>query len=184
MDKNKRFIIAATGIFVCYFYFGIFQENITKANYLKSDGTTETFVYAMSLVFAMCVTNYLFAKLLTSTIVSTADDTTRTIYYCSNGLTYVLAMICTNMALQFVSYPTQVIAKSSKPIPVMILGVLLGRKSYPWKKYFVVFLVVTGVALFLYKDKKGPAVESEGKCLHNSVFYDLFLCIIFFHFQE
>lgn len=173
MDKNKRFLIAASGIFICYFYFGIFQENITKANYVKPDGQVEIFTYSMTLVFAMCVTNYLFAKLITSTITSVLDDTTRTIYYCSNALTYILAMVCTNMALQFVSYPTQVIAKSSKPIPVMILGVLLGKKSYSWKKYFVVFLVVVGVALFLYKDKKGPNLsESEGKKLliSNNIF--------------
>lgn len=63
-------------------------------------------------------------------------------------------MVSSNMALRWVAYPTQVIAKSAKPIPVMILGVLLGRKTYTLKKYLFVLLIVTGVALFMYKEGK------------------------------
>ena len=56
-------------------------------------------------------------------------------------------------ALQWVNYPTQVVGKSCKPIPVMILGVLFGGKRYPLLKYLFVLLIVIGVALFTYKDK-------------------------------
>lgn len=35
----------------------------------------------------------------------------------------------------------------------MILGVLIGRKSYQLKKYIFVLLIVVGVVLFMYKDK-------------------------------
>lgn len=48
------------------------------------------------------------------------------------------------------------VGKSCKPIPVMILGVLFGRKSYPLAKYLFIMTVVVGVVLFMYKDK--PAV--------------------------
>jgi solute carrier family 35 (UDP-galactose transporter), member B1 len=63
-------------------------------------------------------------------------------------------MVSSNMALRWVAYPTQVVAKSAKPIPVMILGVLIGRKSYAMKKYFLVLLIVLGVVLFMYKEGK------------------------------
>lgn len=56
------------------------------------------------------------------------EDTTKTIYYITSATTYLLAMVCSIMALQWVSYPTQVVGKSCKPIPVMLLGVVLGRK--------------------------------------------------------
>lgn len=72
-------------------------------------------------------------------------------------------MVSSNMALQWVAYPTQVIAKSAKPIPVMILGVLIGRKSYTIQKYFFVLLIVMGVALFMYKEGKvNPENENAG----------------------
>lgn len=53
------------------------------------------------------------------------------------------------------------VAKSGKPIPVMVLGVLLGRKSYPLKKYLFVLLVVIGVALFMFKDGKSKSSQSD-----------------------
>lgn len=72
-------------------------------------------------------------------------------------------MVSSNMALRWVAYPTQVIAKSAKPIPVMILGVLLGRKSYTLKKYLFVLLIVIGVALFMYKEGKvNKSAENAG----------------------
>ncbi|KAJ8940050.1 hypothetical protein NQ314_010882 [Rhamnusium bicolor] len=79
----------------------------------------------------------------------------------SMSLTYLLAMICSNMALRFVPYPTQVVGKSAKPIPVMVLGVLLGRKSYPFKKYIFVFMIVLGIVLFMLKDKTDVSKETS-----------------------
>ena len=46
------------------------------------------------------------------------------------------------------------LGKSAKPIPVLILGVLLGKKHYPPMKYLIVLLIVVGVAVFLYRDDK------------------------------
>lgn len=36
------------------------------------------------------------------------EDTTRRVYYASCSLTYLLAMVASNMALQWINYPTQV----------------------------------------------------------------------------
>lgn len=55
--------------------------------------------------------------------------------------------------------PLQVVGKSCKPIPVMILGVFLGRKRYPLLKYLFVLLIVVGVALFMFKDGAKSAKE-------------------------
>ena len=43
----------------------------------------------------------------------------------------------------------------------MILGVLIGKKSYSLAKYLSVLLIVIGVALFLYKDGT-TAVDNGG----------------------
>lgn len=84
-------------------------------------------------------------------------------YYASSALTYLLAMVSSNMALRYVAYPTQVVGKAAKPIPVMLLGVLLGRKSYSLQKYLFVILIVIGVALFMYKESKvNPNSENAG----------------------
>jgi len=58
----------------------------------------------------------------------------------------------------------KVLGKSVKPIPVMILGVLLAHKKYPWLKYLFVLMITIGVALFLYKPSKAQA-SSESSLL-------------------
>jgi len=103
------------------------QEKITRGQY--GDGENrEKFTYMFALVFIQCLVNYIFAKMILLTVMKQDEDTTRTVYYSLSALTYLLAMVCSNMALQFVNYPTQVIGKAGKPIPVMVLGVLLGKK--------------------------------------------------------
>jgi len=128
-NKHFKLFICAAGIFVFYFYFAILQEKITRGQY--GDGENrEKFTYMFALVFVQCLVNYVFAKTILLTVMKQGEDTTSTLYYALSALTYLLAMVCSNMALQFVSYPTQVIGKAGKPIPVMILGVLLGKRVY------------------------------------------------------
>lgn len=88
------------------------------------------------------------------------EDKTHFGFYACSALTYLLAMVSSNMALRWVPYPTQVVGKSAKPIPVMILGVLIGRKSYSLQRYLFVLFIVIGVVLFMLKDvKRDPTKE-------------------------
>jgi solute carrier family 35 (UDP-galactose transporter), member B1 len=81
-------------------------------------------------------------------------------------------MVCGNMALRWISYPTQVIAKSSKPIPVMILGVFLAHKRYTIQKYLFVLMIVVGVVLFIYDgDKAGKAKDKEEANSHLGLLF-------------
>ncbi|XP_058821721.1 solute carrier family 35 member B1 homolog [Topomyia yanbarensis] len=167
MSDKRRVLIAALGIFVCYFYFGIIQEKITRGRYgdeLQEDGTRgERFTFALALVGVQCICNWLFSKALL-TVNPQSQDTTPKMYYASSALTYLLAMISSNMALRWVAYPMQVVAKSAKPIPVMLLGVMFGRKSYTLQKYFFVLLIVIGVVMFMFKEGKSnnSPLEQEG----------------------
>ena len=125
----------------------------TRGTYGEGENT-ERFTYSLALVFSLCVANFVYATIMSKFIMDQGIDTTPSSYYAVCALTYLVAMVSSNKALVWVSYPTQVIGKSCKPIPVMVLGVLLGRKRYPILKYLFVFLIVAGVALFMYKDKK------------------------------
>ena len=44
----------------------------------------------------------------------------------------------------------------------MVLGVLVGRKSYPLLKYLFILMIVAGVALFMYKDSAAAKGGGEG----------------------
>ncbi|KAL9966240.1 hypothetical protein ACROYT_G024287 [Oculina patagonica] len=153
VTNKKKLLICFLGIFISYFYYGIIQEKITRAPYGEKK---EKFVYALSLVFVQCIVNTLFAEAILKLTYkgNEAKDTTPFCWYGICAMTYLGAMLASNKALQWVNYPTQVLGKSCKPIPVMILGVLLARKRYPLLKYLCVLLIVCGVALFMYKENK------------------------------
>jgi len=164
IPEKSRFLIFAIGIFFCYFLYGIVQEKITRGKYgnlENEDGTVgERFIFALALVWVQCLCNYILAKGMLK-IKQQKDDTTHTGYYVVCALTYLLAMVSSNMALRWVPYPTQVVGKSAKPIPVMILGVLLGRKTYTLVRYVCVLTIVVGVILFMYKESKISNLPTE-----------------------
>ncbi|XP_068743980.1 solute carrier family 35 member B1-like isoform X1 [Montipora capricornis] len=162
VTDKKKLAVCFLGVFISYFYYGIIQEKITRADYGEKK---EKFVYALSLVFIQCIVNALFAKAMLRLTYrgNEAKDSTPFCWYGICATTYLGAMLASNKALQWVNYPTQVLGKSCKPIPVMILGVLLARKRYPLVKYLCVLLIVLGVALFMYKEnpKKVTADSSS-----------------------
>ncbi|EDL15978.1 solute carrier family 35, member B1, isoform CRA_a [Mus musculus] len=141
VPDRLRLPLCFLGVFVCYFYYGILQEKITRGKYGEGP-KQETFTFALTLVFIQV-------------------DRTRTWLYAACSVSYVGAMVSSNSALQFVNYPTQVLGKSCKPIPVMLLGVTLLKKKYPLAKYLCVLLIVAGVALFMYKPKKVVGIEEH-----------------------
>lgn len=99
------------------------------------------------------------------------EDSTNVVYYVVSALAYMLAMVSSTMALRWVSYPTQVVAKSAKPIPVMILGVLIGRKSYSLTRYACIITIVIGVIIFMYKDQKTRTTSGD-----QNILGDILLC--------
>ena len=104
--------------------------------------------------------------------------------YAPSSFTYLMAMYASNIALQYVTYPTQVslpsslpliehtqphtnthtragqvLAKSCKPIPVMIVGACIGR-TFPLQKYLNVVIITAGIALFLCPNVTGATAAA------------------------
>jgi solute carrier family 35 (UDP-galactose transporter), member B1 len=63
-------------------------------------------------------------------------------------------MFTSNYALNFVNYPMQALVKSSKIIPVMIIGIFRGTYSYPLVKYICAILITIGLIVFNLGGKK------------------------------
>uniref|UniRef100_A0A3Q3E1V3 Solute carrier family 35 member B1 n=1 Tax=Labrus bergylta TaxID=56723 RepID=A0A3Q3E1V3_9LABR len=157
-NMRVRFAVCFLGVFVCYFYYGILQETITRGDYGQGDNK-EKFRFARTLVLIQCVISALFAKFLIQFFEGSKPDTTKSWLYGVCSLSYLGAMVSSNSALLYVNYPTQVNLPISKTL--MILGVTILRKKYPLAKYLCVLLIVSGVALFLYKPNKSSAVADD-----------------------
>lgn len=51
-------------------------------------------------------------------------------------------------ALKYVSFPSQVLSKSCKIIPVMLVGILVNHKTYPLVEYAEAMLISSGATVF------------------------------------
>ncbi len=80
-----------------------FIFNRVKGEY----GTNDKFTYILSLVFFQCIFNAIVSKVILM-IRKTPQDTTPSIMYAFSSFTYLFAMLASNYALEFVSYPMQV----------------------------------------------------------------------------
>ncbi|UJR37095.1 hypothetical protein I4U23_029799 [Adineta vaga] len=172
--SSIKLVVSFLGIFISYLIFGIIQESIVKGIYGKND----KFTFILSLVFSLCIFNAIVSKIILI-VRKSHRDTTPSVMYAFVSFTYLFAMLSSNYALEFVSYPMQVLGKSAKPVPVMLLGVLLARKRYPLRKYLYVLLIVFGVILFMYKEPKETAKAlDEGEIFGIGEFL-LFVSLIF-----
>ncbi|XP_067836121.1 adenosine 3'-phospho 5'-phosphosulfate transporter 1 [Heptranchias perlo] len=69
--------------------------------------------------------------------------------YSFASLSNILSSWCQYEALKFISFPTQVLAKASKVIPVMLMGKVVSRKSYEYWEYLTAMMISAGVSMFL-----------------------------------
>jgi solute carrier family 35 (UDP-galactose transporter), member B1 len=157
--------ICTGGIYASYLAYGVFQESLYRT---QADGSV--FAATAFVLMVQCATNAIvsffvdvfFGHLLVSPkkgAVSAPSssfswiNTIPTVEVASTSLVYVMAMYLSNEALQYVSYPTQALAKSCKMIPVMLGRVLYLRKSYSWLKYTCVIMMTIGITIFQMNGK-------------------------------
>jgi UDP-galactose transporter B1 len=148
--------MCAIGICGCYLYFGVLQERLF---------TGETRVGATFTLVTACLTNALVAvawhKALDLVRVDQDWRTDRTAqkFYprrppLRHGLLfvtsflYVMAMVCSNESIQYISYPVAVLAKSCKLIPTMLVGQLAEGRQYSREEWMAAFFISFGIALF------------------------------------
>jgi len=82
--------------------------------------------------------------------------------YSYSSVSNILSSVCQYEALKFVSFPTQVLAKSCKMVPVMLMGYVVNRKSYTLLEYAVAIAVTCGAAVFkLNEANDAPTKHTE-----------------------
>ncbi|KAK8825606.1 hypothetical protein WA577_000779 [Blastocystis sp. JDR] len=92
------------------------------------------------------------------------------------GVCYTLAMIFSNSSLKHVNYPTQVLGKSCKMIPVLLAGTIFGTRKYSLRKYISVFIITSGIVLFQMMSKK-KRISQESNSTFGLILLFLSLCM-------
>lgn len=88
-------------------------------------------------------------------------DDSSTWLYLYAAISFFLGELLATVALKWVTYPVLIVAKSAKPIPTIVLTVIIGRSRYHWRKYLFTTLIVIGVALFLFTDNSTAKLSKK-----------------------
>ena len=137
------------GIQVCYLTWGYLQEKIMTKKYIDSTGQEGQFGNSQFLVFVNRITAFA-VGLLWVTLVKQPRHRPPLYKYSYCSFSNIMSSWCQYEALKYISFPTQVLGKASKIIPVMAMGWLVSRKKYERYEYIVAALLSFGMALFLF----------------------------------
>jgi adenosine 3'-phospho 5'-phosphosulfate transporter B2 len=74
----------------------------------------------------------------------------------------LLSSVCQYEALKYVSFPTQVLAKSCKMVPVMLMGYVVSRRAYSSLDWLVAVAVTAGVCAFKRAEGAGAGAGAGG----------------------
>lgn len=86
-------------------------------------------------------------------------------YFFPIGCSYALAMLCSNVALRYVSYSAQALAKSCKIIPVMVMRIVINKKRYSALQYCCAISMTLGIVVYNFYQKSGSVNAGDG---HNN----------------
>mmetsp|Transcript_14257 Transcript_14257/g.20499 ORF Transcript_14257/g.20499 Transcript_14257/m.20499 type:complete len:510 (+) Transcript_14257:2-1531(+) len=146
LKRNLWLLICFLGIMFSFVCYGLLLEYATSGGRKLHE---LSFLFVTSLLYTVTAAAGRYVRNEKPTSIPPAR-------FAILGMTSMGSTFCSVRSLRYVIYPIQVLAKSCKPVPVMIMGALMGKK-YPLRKYLNVCMIVMGVALFMGggHEKKG-----------------------------
>lgn len=152
-----QFILLTVAVFVFYLVYGYIQEFIFRLKGFRPFG------WYLTLIQFACYTVFGLVEL------QFKDDKTRRIPLKMYGILAFLTvatMGLSNTSVGYLNYPTQVIFKCCKLIPVMIGGVVIQRKRYGCIDVAAVLCMSAGLILFTLVDSSvSPEFNTYGVIL-------------------
>ncbi|KAG8481551.1 hypothetical protein CXB51_026401 [Gossypium anomalum] len=168
--KWKQFLICSSGFFFGYLVNGICEEYVY--NRLQfSYGWYFTFVQVFVYLFLIYLQGFSPKKMVNpwKTYVKLSA-----VLMGSHGLT--------KGSLAFLNYPAQLMFKSTKVLPVMVMGAFIPglRRKYPTHEYVSAILLVLGLILFTLADAQTlPSFSVIGVIMVKTTVVTVFLCLLF-----
>ncbi|EGI66733.1 Adenosine 3'-phospho 5'-phosphosulfate transporter 1, partial [Acromyrmex echinatior] len=136
------------GLQISYLTWGYLQEKIMTQEYEDASGSKARFQDSQFLVFVNRILAFLMSGLYLL-IQRQPQHKTPLYKYAFCSLSNIMSSWCQYEALKYVSFPSQVLAKASKIIPVMVMGKIVSHTSYEYYEYVTAILISIGMTLFM-----------------------------------
>ncbi|KAL8550355.1 hypothetical protein ACS0TY_008974 [Phlomoides rotata] len=138
-------LFCVAGIWSAYIYQGLLQETVSTKRFGPDKKRFEHLAFLNLAQSVVClIWSFLMIKIWTNG----GDAGAPWWSYWSAGITNTIGPTMGIEALKYISYPAQVLAKSSKMIPVMLMGTLVYGIKYTFPEYVCSLLVAGGVSTF------------------------------------
>lgn len=147
------------GLMASYLTWGLLQEKIITQQYENDAGKKSYFKDSQFLVFA----NRALALIISAMYIMWKEQSRHRapLYkYSFASFSNIMSAWFQYEALKFVNFPTQVLAKSCKIIPVMLMGKVISRTKYEFYEYLTAILISMGMILFLMGSADGRHASS------------------------
>jgi adenosine 3'-phospho 5'-phosphosulfate transporter B2 len=156
LSQALRFLFCFAGLQISYLTWGYMQELIMTTTFEPTPSAPDgKFPSA-----AFCVFSNRFLAIIVAIIAVRirhgavlANNVAPLVAFAPCALSNTMSSWSQYASLRYVSFPVQTVFKSSKIIPVMIMGKVLKGTSYPLGKYAEAFLITVGVAIFSIASK-------------------------------
>ncbi|KAG0485025.1 hypothetical protein HPP92_009104 [Vanilla planifolia] len=160
------------GIWASYIYQGVLQETVSTKRF-GPDGSR--FEHLAFLNLAQNVVCFLWSLMMLKVFSRSGHAGAPLWSYWSASITNTIGPAMGIEALKYISYPAQVLAKSSKMIPVMLMGSLVYGIKYSLPEYICTFLVAGGVSAFALAKTSSKTIS---KLAHPNAPYGYGLCFL------
>ncbi|XP_069117655.1 adenosine 3'-phospho 5'-phosphosulfate transporter 1-like isoform X2 [Argopecten irradians] len=142
-------MFCVAGLQGAYLTWGVIQERIMTFEYGKTD--TEKGEFFKNSQFLVFINRILALAIGSIVLVVKAQPPHNAplFKYSFSSFSNIMSSWFQYEALKFVSFPTQVLAKASKVIPVMLMGKVVSRKTYDYHEYITALMISAGISMFL-----------------------------------
>ncbi|XP_033166029.1 adenosine 3'-phospho 5'-phosphosulfate transporter 1 [Drosophila mauritiana] len=137
------------GLMISYLTWGVLQEKIMTQNYLNFTGESAKFKDSQFLVFSNRLLAFLVALAYLQWQPSPVRHRAPLYKYSYASFSNIMSAWFQYEALKFVNFPTQVLAKSCKIIPVMLMGKIMSKAKYESYEYVTALLISLGMIFFM-----------------------------------
>ena len=196
LPNEVIFLSYVAGIYAVFVYWGYLQEKITTKGYVWTENAPLNkhgcdllmwWDYSFSLnlcMAAMCAIIGLVIEFLLSFMNKQTNVVKKSNFsvYLKASLTSTFASPIGYMALKYITFPLMILTKSSKPVPVMLIGVTLYRRTFKWYQYVSVLLICGGISLYsAYGSKDSKKIE---ECMNPGSSENSFLIAAMAYLQQ
>ncbi|GAA5884592.1 hypothetical protein JCM3774_004797 [Rhodotorula dairenensis] len=158
LSNRFSLLVHAAGLIFIYSLYGVLQEKIMKSSTYGPDKehfTSSSLLIVFNRLFSVSVGLAILAYKTKSqpengSLRQRLSPASPYFAYALVAAFNFLSTSCQYQALRYVSYTTQSLAKTSKMVPVLVVGAVVWRKKYMVREWVAAGVILAGCATYLF----------------------------------